>query len=558
MNKNRLRNNILMGASGLVLMSTVQADTPVWTFDSVPGFLPSVTVGTTETATIKYTVINQSYKQHTLRMNPVQGITSSGCTLPLAYLQSCILTLSVDGSALKGDVLGGPVLCDQDNPNQCYHPGEKNSLAIRLTQQPPVQQYMVTSSTGANGSVSPLGTQTANSGTTLTFTAIPDVGYGVNQWLLDGSLVQMGGTSYQLTNLAANHSVNVSFGTVTLTPGISTLALSVNCLPSSSCATMQNAALTGNPRQITIQNTGSAPATNVSASMSGQPLGTSITSNTCNGTLNAGASCIITVTPGAVASSNASSTPCTSGTRPVPGVVTITADGGLTSHVNAYVLSYGCIYQGGFIYSVDDTTLNAASIGGKTAALMDTYPGRPFPIITGTPNWGGYGIDIGSNLYETSPQGANNGSANSAAIISALTTNYSNPPYSGSSPVPLSNYAAGLCSMLSVDSSGASSCTAPNTCYTDWYLPATCEQGPVVPLCTAGSTSIQKQLFENALIPGATLGLVNNAYYWSSTESSINPASYGRLENFSTGGSNQGPEFKDSQLGVRCSRILTH
>ncbi|MFT4059243.1 MAG: hypothetical protein QM652_06825 [Legionella sp.] len=35
------------------------------------------------------------------------------------------------------------------------------------------------------------------------------------------------------------------------------------------------------------------------------------------------------------------------------------------------VLDYGCQYQGGFLYSVDDTTANTGSIGGKVVSLID-------------------------------------------------------------------------------------------------------------------------------------------------------------------------------------------
>ncbi len=556
MNKNGLRNSILTGAAGLMLMNTAQAFIPLWTFTQIPGYPSSVSVSTTGTATIKYTIINQSHKSHTLRMKRINGITPSGCTSPLNYQQSCSLTLTVNGNGLTGDVFRGPELCEQGNPNLCYQPSQADSLAIRLTQVPPVQQYTVTSSADNNGSVNPSGAQTVNSGATLTFTAIPDAGYRVNQWLLDGTLTQTGGTTYQLTNITTNHSVNVTFGSVTLEPSVSTLGLSVNC-PSSSTCTLKNDALTGMPRKITITNNGSIDATNVLVSTSGLPSGTLVSPSSCGTIAANGGTCEITVTPGSTVSSNANNTLCTSGVHP-EGSVNVTADGGLSTSVDTYVLSYGCIYQGGFIYSVDDTTSDEGGIGGKTAAVTDTYPGQTNPNLN-TPNWGGYGTDIGFALYETNPQGANDGSANSAAIISALTTNYSSPPYNGASPVSLSDYAAGLCSTLSVDASGASSCTAPNTCYADWYLPAICELGPLGPECNAGSTNIQEKLFENTLIPSATLGLANLGYYWSSTESSNLPQAYAWYEHFVSGGG--GGQFnnliKDYRFGVRCSRALT-
>jgi hypothetical protein len=405
--------------------------------------------------------------------------------------------------------------------------------------------------------------------------------------LVDGNLVQTGGTTYHLTNITTNHTVNVTFGTATLSPSVSSLALSINCQPSSSCTSTQNAALTGNPRQITIQNAGSVRATNVSVSTSGLPSGTSITSNTCSGTLNAGSSCIITLTPGAVASSNSSNIACTSGTQPVQGRVTIVADGGLSSQVNAYVLSYGCQYQGGFIYSVDDTTPNTGSIGGKVVSLVDQAApaiGAVVPqatsIIWGSNGTGAtsadvnytgiLGIDESSTTSVPSPTSpsyptgtpaytACNGSLDGACDTSNIVSYYNyNRVSGGSAPTPLTYYAAGLCSPT-INS------------YTDWYLPAICEMETVGTVlgttCPAGTQNMATALSfllgdpnagtpsTSCTPPSGTNCLAGS--YWSSTEQ----AGYSALdawyaEFISGGSSSRYPYAKQLQLGVRCSRAL--
>ena len=74
-----------------------------------------------------------------------------------------------------------------------------------------VPQYTITPSAGTNGSISPATAQLVNSGSSLSFTASPDSGFFVNEWLLDGILVQTGGTGYNLNNIQANHNVDVSF-----------------------------------------------------------------------------------------------------------------------------------------------------------------------------------------------------------------------------------------------------------------------------------------------------------------------------------------------------------
>ena len=496
----RLRNSILIGLSGLVLISTTQAATPVWTFSPVPGFPNTVTLNSTGTATVKYTVMNQSHKPHTLEMIPIQGITPSGCTAPLEYLQSCTLSLEVSGSALTSDVIGGPVLCDHGNHLECYQP-------------------------------------------------------------------------------SLNYSLAVHFEHYTLMPSVSTLALSIN-------SPLVNAALTGNPRQITIENTGSVNATNVSVNTSGLPLGTSISSNTCTGTLDAGASCIITVTPGAVASSDLSSSACTTaGTQPVAGTITISADGGLSSQVNAYVLGYGCQYQGGFIYSVDDTTPNTGSIGGKVASLIDLarpslHASSPVAsIIWGSNGNGSVGADVNytailgtdetSTTLAPSPtipaypggtpafthcNGSSDGSCNSSNILSYYNANR---VAGGSAPTPLTDYAAGLC-------------TATINNYSDWYLPSICEMDTVfgTVTCPAGTQSWVVNLSfligdPVSLTPSTSCSPPSGTsclagYYWSSTEYSFGPALSEWFEYFATsGGSYQGSSNKAGLQGVRCSRALT-
>lgn len=73
------------------------------------------------------------------------------------------------------------------------------------------KQFVVTPSAGSNGTINPSTPQTVNSGSNLTFNATPASGFVVNQWLVDGSLVQTGGTTFSLNNITANHAVRVTF-----------------------------------------------------------------------------------------------------------------------------------------------------------------------------------------------------------------------------------------------------------------------------------------------------------------------------------------------------------
>lgn len=321
-------------------------------------------------------------------------------------------------------------------------------------------------------------------------------------------------------------------------------ALSVNCQPSSGCTGVQNAALTGNARTFTIANAPTNAATGLSVSSSGLPSGTSVTNTTCTGSITAGGTCTVTITPGSVPSSSGG-TLCSTGIAPTPATITVSANNAPSVTTDVVVLTYGCQYQSGYVYSVNDSTPTSGSVGGKIAALSDSVAGTTSPSPA-TPNWGGFGCDIGSSLWDNATQGANNGSANSSATVSALMTNYSSSPCTLGSPVALADYAAGRCSQY----------TTPSDAGLIWYLPSICELSGASPSnnCTAGTTSMLNQLW---ILSPAVGGFVNDGYYWSSTESSgrgaVTIAWYLR---FSSGGS-QGDVHKDNLLGVRCSRALS-
>jgi hypothetical protein len=70
--------------------------------------------------------------------------------------------------------------------------------------------YTITASAGSNGSISPSGTVTVNSGTSQTFTITPNSGYVVSDVLVDGSSVGAV-TSYTFSNVTANHTISASF-----------------------------------------------------------------------------------------------------------------------------------------------------------------------------------------------------------------------------------------------------------------------------------------------------------------------------------------------------------
>jgi hypothetical protein len=341
------------------------------------------------------------------------------------------------------------------------------------------------------------------------------------------------------TNVATLTITSVPTTTLSISP--STLALSVNCPTAGGSCVYSNAALTGNQRYITVQNTSATQTTPLLTTTSaGLPTGTLITADTCNGnTLAPLATCSITVTPNQVASSD-----CTNGSQATPGTITISTGSG-SAVADIYVLSYGCIYQGGFIYSIDDDYTDypeAGSIGGSIAAVYDSVPGQSGTFDV--PNWGGPGIDVGSTTYDTSATGANNGDTNTTTITNVLGCTGSNA----------TDIAACVCSNLSVSAAGDLNCTSPSNCYVDWYLPAICQLGQATCAgcaCTSGSTNMTDQLYNTI---GANF-VTTNSYYWSSSENPNNTANYADYAVIADNNQSYAP--KSLKIGIRCGRNLT-
>jgi hypothetical protein len=88
------------------------------------------------------------------------------------------------------------------------------AFTVVAVYQAPANFTVTSSVAGANGAVSPSGVVTLAPGASQTFTATPSAGYMVNQWVLDGALVQTGGATYQVTRITANHTLQVSFSVI--------------------------------------------------------------------------------------------------------------------------------------------------------------------------------------------------------------------------------------------------------------------------------------------------------------------------------------------------------
>jgi len=85
---------------------------------------------------------------------------------------------------------------------------------VQVTFKPSPVLYTVTPSAAANGSISPRSEQSVASGDSISFTALPNPSYDVNQWLVNDVAVQSGDSNFTLLNVTADTTVQVTFNPV--------------------------------------------------------------------------------------------------------------------------------------------------------------------------------------------------------------------------------------------------------------------------------------------------------------------------------------------------------
>ncbi|WP_193392740.1 fibronectin type III domain-containing protein, partial [Legionella santicrucis] len=347
-------------------------------------------------------------------------------------------------------------------------------------------------------------------------------------------------------------------GTAAYLAGYSSSVIPINGLAiNPSTLALSSLGSGGIARVITLTNTSNSPIT-----LSAVPatyadftpnlpndvtIGTTCTTST---PLNAnGGFCTITITPGTTASNNNASTPCTGGTAPVASSFQV-----LPSYsINAIVLGYGCQYQGGYLFSVDDSTSSTANIGGSVAAItpqsniewsltLDSIWGIDDSSLSATPSPNDASLYPATlSLGQTNCNGSNDGACNSNNILDF-------PNYGTGI-----NYAAGVC-YQSIDSAGNSPCQFGNSCFSDWYLPSICEMDDQFIYPDSQSCLLTQSMQSNI----NTLLQFDN--FWSSTEYSLLPQEGAFVEHFNPGASSgtSSPFFKTSfTIGVWCVRRLT-
>ncbi len=360
--------------------------------------------------------------------------------------------------------------------------------------------------------------------------------------VLGGPKVCQQGNVLQCYQPSVANSLNITRITASnamLTSNVATLAL----------------ATSGNARTILLTNTSQTPAFDVAYSVSpALPAGSIISPATC-GTIAPSDTCTLTITPGATPSAMPGDT------APTPIALSIAGSNTNTLTPTLNILTFGSVYQSGYLYAIDDTTPTMSSIGGKVVSLADqTGPSGILWSADNSGNYDGgaiiYGISETSTTLSPNPNsgqisgqmacnGGEDGACNTNNIIQYYTPPTTNPP------INFTDYAAGICKQTLNG-------------YSDWYLPAACEMG------TGAGCGTMANIVDNLpdLIGDPNAGTPSTSctyganclvgYYWSSTEFSSAPQFLAWNEYFASGGGSfQLTVGKDSALGVRCSRLLT-
>ena len=95
-------------------------------------------------------------------------------------------------------------LCDSVTHSACTED------ILFTTTSEPVITYTITSTCGANGTITPSGIQTVAEHSDITFTITPNANYIIQQLLVDDSAVTVSGT-YTFTDVTANHTIYAEF-----------------------------------------------------------------------------------------------------------------------------------------------------------------------------------------------------------------------------------------------------------------------------------------------------------------------------------------------------------
>lgn len=441
----------------------------------------------------------------------------------------------------------------------------------------------------------------ATKGSTCTLTLTINGSQISEKGLHSGPVLCEQGNTNQCYQPSAANVLNVNKNAV-IQVSLSELALSVKGLTEYGIPTGSSTS-SGRPRYLTITNTGTLAATNVGYTHTGLPSGTRVSPTSC-GTIAPSGTCKLTITPGITPNAPAGTV------NPTPITFTISGNNTNTVNSNVQILTYGSVYQGGYIFAFDDLRGCSSSsdcfgsVGGKVVTTTDQaapYPNGiiwssngasgscaafPSPCdvsfdvipgisetsssIAGTPSYSNAEANFNTTYSNTDIfpfplpsafeqcDGRTDGGCNSRNIIGLYSTTYDGVDYittnyQAAVPPPTPNFFALSQGMTSLSFYAAGLC---QQLIGGFSLPAICEMGytGVGSDADCGSSSSPKtQNIQSSLVDNGTPGAPSGGY-WSSTEVAANSSNEAWGQLFSAINSGQSVTPKTVELGVRCIR----
>ncbi len=250
------------------------------------------------------------------------------------------------------------------------------------------------------------------------------------------------------------------------------------------------------------------------------PSGTQISPADC-GDMKGEDKCVLTISPGPFPSA-------LPGTVAQPSLITISGENGNKVMAEISVLTYGSLYQQGYVFALYDD-LNkypsVRSIGGTIASLQNNHPSIA---------WGN------GTFIHTKATSLSNGWENTRLIKIAQGD---------------SQYAASICAHYQIDKHGNSPCKE-SVCYSEWYVPSVCQLGSVNKGIGCLGMPTQPNMEENLFRLNPSIGSLAG-YHWSSTEYENDPLKTAWIQFFD--GNHSAERFivsKESISAIRCVRDI--
>ena len=348
-----------------------------------------------------------------------------------------------------------------------------------------------------------------------------------------------------------------------------------------------NPALTGKVRKIKITNIGTTTAINVAHTASPLlPTGSKIMPITC-GNIEPLQTCELSIIPGPIPSA------APYDVSPTPISLTIVGNNTNTLTPTINILTYGSVYESGFVFSIDDTTPSTDSVAGKIAALSD-QDAASLEGISWIPNQMEDNVpptalshDPATVSLASSPtivacNVATDGACNTDHIVfyySKLIKNLTSHPQTqvaqqeGAQVKALGttqevpryalDYGHELGKQLLQTNETLNSSYAAQHCKLkmeglgSWYLPSICEMGPDLDHQTCNTDMTEQNMLNNLplLLSNFCTGpSCLSGHYWSSSEYLNNVTDSAWVQFFAPdGASSQSYAHKMSRLRVRCT-----